>query len=301
MRLKAKPHETPAPARLAMRPIIRALMSESAFDDDAFLAQHLSAQRERLACHRADGEALWLWRIDAAPRHRRALALVARLSGTPALRPPAVIAPAAAVTALQAAWLTLAEHGIRVPRVAAQSATALLLRGPAGEPFTGATLASDLAAAHGGELPVLWQQGLALLDGVHAAGLSLGGAFADQLPRCADARLACIGAAAAGGAGEPPELGQVRDALGYLWSTASHLHLGGQREAARALWQAWVAQPLRGDAFRALLARHLAALSWLRYLPPDSRWGSTIYQMRAAYEQAVKPRYGESPALDSAS
>lgn len=272
-------------------------MSESAFDDDAFLAQHLSAQRERLACHGADGEALWLWHIDAAPRHRNALTLVARLSGTPALRPPAVIAPADAIVALQAAWRTLAEHGIRVPRVAAQAATALLLRGPEGQPFTGATLASDLAAAHGGELPVLWQQGLALLDGVHAAGLSLGGAFADQLPRCADSRLGVLVVHA----DVPPELAQVRDALGYLWSTASHLHLGGQREAARALWQAWVAQPLRGDAFRTLLARHLAALSWLRYLPPDSRWGSAIYQMRAAYEQAVKPRYGEAPALDSAS
>lgn len=276
-------------------------MAEHRFDDDAFLAQHLNVQHERLACHRADGEALWLWRADALPRHRRMLALVARLSGTPALRPPAAIAPATALAALQAPWRTLAERGVCVPRVAAQTETALLLRGPEGQPFTGTTLASELAAAHGGELLEFWQQGLALLDGVHAAGLSLGGAFADQLPRCADGRLACIGGPAAGGAGEPPERGQVRDALGYLWSTAGHLHLGGQREAARALWRTWVARPVRGDAFRALLSRHLAALSWLRYLPPDSRWGNAIYQMRAAYEQAVQPRYGEVPTPDSAS
>jgi len=53
---------------------------------------------------------------------------------------------------------------------------------------------------------------------------------------------------------------------------------------------------VRGHAFRTALTQHLSRLSWLRYLPPDSRWGSATYQMRAAYEQATRPRYGEAPA-----
>ena len=266
-------------------------------DHAAFLAQHLPAQREPLACHATDGGYVWL-RRTAAPAHplqRGGLALAARLSHTPALRPSVPADGAAALDGLR----TLAAHGLRVPDVLAQDGAGFLLRDPDGGARPCMTLDAALhaAAAEGaGPALALWRQGLALMDHAHAAGLSLGGAFAGDLLVCADGALACTRAEAIAAPLPAPELRQVRDALAYLWSTAAPLHQAGLREAARPVWREWVASPVRGEPFRGALAQHLSRLSWLRYLPPDSRWGSAIYQMRAAYEQAMAPRYGEAPA-----
>jgi len=268
-------------------------------DYTAFLAQHLPAQHARLACHALDGGHVWLWRASASrhPMQRRSLALVAGLSRAPALRP----LPAVDAAAQRRGLRILQDHGLRAPQVLASHGDGLLLRAPGGGARLPATLDAALQAAAGedaGALLALWQQGLAVLDAAHAAGLGLGGALACGLLVGADGQLACTDVDPAPAAAPAPELRQVRDALGYLWSTAGCLHQAGLREAARPLWSAWVARPVRGDAFRAALAQHLARLSWLRYLPPDSRWGSGIYQMRAAYDQAVTPRYGEDPAPD---
>lgn len=266
-------------------------------DYAAFLAQHLPAQTAQLACYALGDSHVWLWRAGALghPVQRRLLALVARLSHTPALRLP----PAADVATQRQGLQALDAHGLRAAQVLASHDGGLLLRDPGSGSCTPATLEAALHTAGSDSadaLLALWRQGLALIDAAHAAGLSLRGALASDLRVCADQGLACTGVDGAGANPLPIELRQVRDALGYLWSTAGCLHLAGQREAARPLWDAWVTSPVRGDAFRATLAQHLSRLSWLRYLPPDSRWGSATYQMRAAYEQATRPRYGETPA-----
>lgn len=265
-------------------------MTEPHPDHAAFLAQHLPTQRQHLACHELGGQQVWLWRT--APSSHRLLALVARLSHTPALRP----LPSAKRTADLAAELAqLSAHGLRTPHVLAHGAAGLLMQVPGDTGHGAITLEAALhaAALEGADAVLaLWQRGLALMDAVHASGLSLGGAPTDTLLVDENEPLICAGLDASAPEALTPELRQVRDALAYLWATAGHLHQAGLRDRARPLWRDWVARPVRGDAFRAALARHLARLSWLRYLPPDSRWGSATYQMRAAYELATTPRYG---------
>ena len=263
-------------------------------DYDAFLARHLRAQSQRLACHELEGRQVWLWR--AAPSSHRALALVARLSHTPALRP---LAPTRAPADLAAELQQLQAQGVRTPRVLACHASGLLMRMPGDITPNATTLDAALhaAALEGADrVLALWQRGLALMGRVHASGLSLGGTPASTLLADAQEPLICAGLDASASEALAPELRQVRDALAYLWATAGHLHQAGLRETARPLWRDWVAHPARGDAFRGALAQHLSRLSWLRYLPPDSRWGTSIYQMRAAYELATTPRYGADEA-----
>lgn len=268
-------------------------------DYHAFLAQHLPGQREPLASHLLPGGRVWLRRCSppAHPLRTRLLALVARLSNCPALQPQPGADAAAEIRQLE----VLIAHGLCVPTLLASNAQGWLMADPQGS--DGASTPLDAALHHaadhsGGAALALWRQGLALLDALHAAGLSLGGALASDLLLRTDGLPACTHIDTGATRALSPELCQVRDALAWLWSTAGILHQAGLREAARAPWNAWVANPVRGDAFRAALARHLARLSWLRYLPPDTRWGRNLYRMRAAYELAVPPRYGDTSQPD---
>ncbi|QEA13104.1 hypothetical protein [Comamonas flocculans] len=265
-------------------------MTPVATDPAAFLARQLPAQQLPLARYRLGEECtVWLRRArpGAHPLQRRLWALAARLSRVPALR-PLPMAGAAACAAAQAARLReFAGQGLPVAQVLAQQGDGLLL-GDAGT----TSLAQELAQApHAEALLTLWQQGLALIDGVHAHGLSLGSALPQHMVRGPEGALTLVYLPPDPAALLPAPLCQVRDALSYLYASAMLLHAGGAREAARPLWQAWLDGPARAPGFRQALQAQLTRLSWLRYLPPDARWGHAAWQLRAAYEQAVSLQY----------
>lgn len=267
-------------------------------DYASFLARQRAVQHTPLAAHLLNGQTFWLRRANTFTHPVRGglLALAARLSRTPALRPLPPAPMAREVEQLR----EFSRYDIPVPEIVASDEGGFLLRDPNDEAQTCLPLSEALLQVSGADATLgLWLQGLALLDTLHAAGLSLGGALAGDLLVCSNGTLACTHLDASALRTLSAELCQVRDALGWLWSTAGLLHQAGLREAARPLWNAWVARPVRSDAFRSALAQHLLRLSWLRYLPPDSRWGSAIYQMRAGYELAVRPRYGDATAPDT--
>lgn len=265
-------------------------------DYAAFLAQHLPTQSGRLARYAMDdGSCVWLRRPWATPHPVQGTlwGWATRLARTPALRPLIPLEGSAAIAREAQRLAQFAAQGLRVPAVLAHSEAGLLV-----SHIGHGTVATDslfkemeAAASDPAAMLALWQQGLALMDRVHAAGMFLGSAFARHMVRGPDGALACVDLSEDSGAQLPPHLCQVRDALSYLYDTAMLVHAAGAREAARPLWQAWTAQTLRGEAFRDALKEHLARLSWLRYLPPDARWGHAAWQLRAAYEQATRLRY----------
>lgn len=267
-----------------------------ALDHAAFLMQQLPRQRTRLAHYEYGGETVWLKRASP-PRsggRRRLLATVARLAHLPALRPLPRTDGAAAIATEAARLHSFTTHGLRVPQVLAECADGLLMH-DLGEPTQpAAPLVNEIEAAiAAGSRPVLalWQQGLALLDAVHAQGLCLSHASAHHMVRCPDGTLACVDLDDDPAAHLPLPTCQVRDALAYLHSTAWLLHAAGARELAREPWNVWLQNPVRSATFRETLATTAAGLTWLRYLPPDDRWGHEAYRLRAMYEQLVALRY----------
>lgn len=102
--------------------------------------------------------------------------------------------------------------------------------------------------------------------------------------RCPDGAIACIDFEDDPLSALPLALCQLRDALAYAHSTALALLQAGAQQQARALWNAWLAQPLRGAEFQAALQSTLLRLAWLRRLPQDRRWGRDAQRMRAAHD-----------------
>lgn len=282
--------------RIIFAPPARTAMPHESPDYAAFLAEQLPRQHARVAHYALGDEHVWLKRAGrphGAWRYRL-LGAVARGARLPALSPVPNPGGTAAIATEIARLAAFAAHGLRVPEVLAAQTDGFLMRDLGGGAQAARSLGDEIEAQipHGADAVLApWREGLALLDAVHARGLCLSQAFARNMVRCADGQIACIDFEDDPAAHLPLPLCQVRDALAWLHSTAGFLHAAGARESARAIWSAWLAEPVRDDAFRAAFAQTVARLTWLRYLPPDRRWGRDAYRLRAAYEQAVKLRY----------
>ena len=262
-------------------------------DYAAFLAQQLPLQQTLVAAHMLGGERLWLKRAGA--RHGmagyRLLGWIARLARLPALRPvPNRGGQTAIATELQR-LRTLAGCGLRVPQVLAACDDGFLMRDLGDGQQAAPSLSDQIEAA----LPhsctavlALWREGLATLDAVHAQGQCLSQAFARNLVRCADGAIACIDFEDDPAATLALPLCQVRDGLTYVHSTAVFLHQAGAQEEARRLWQDWLHRPVRSPAFGLAMQETVARLGWLRYLPPDRRWGRDAWRLRAAHDLLTK-------------
>lgn len=265
-------------------------------DYATFLAQQAPLQSVPLAVHELQGEHVWL--RHGAHEHRgmrhRLLSLIARAARLPMLRPSPQADARTTIAGELARLQTFSTYGIRVPHVLASGDDAFLMSDLRGSLPGAPSLQQEVEAAipaGSDAVLTLWQQGLQALDAVHAQGLCVGRAFAQAMVRCPDGVIGFTDLHDDPAARLALAQGQARDALAYLFSTAGLLHMAGAREPARALWAQWLAQPVRGDAFRAAVQQAVTRLTWLRYLPPDQRWGHAAWQLRAAYEQATKLQY----------
>ncbi len=261
----------------------------NAADAAAFLARQLPQQRGLLAHYELGGARVWLKR--AGPRHGmagyRALGLAARLLGLAALTPVPNRGGRAAIATEVRRLGALASQGVPVPQVLAAAEDGFLMAdlGAPGRPA--ASLAHELdAALPDGAAAVLapWTEGLDTLAAVHARGQCLSQAFARNLVRGADGRIACIDFEDDPAAALPLATCQLRDLLCYVHSTALHLVQVQALAAARAAWRRRLAQPQYGAGFQAALAHTLARLAWLRHLPADRRWGRDAQRLRAGWE-----------------
>ena len=133
----------------------------------------------------------------------------------------------------------------------------------------------------------LWRLGLQTLDAVHGHQQCLSQAFARNMVRCPDGAIACIDFEDDPLSALPLALCQLRDALAYAHSTALALRQAGAQQEARALWNDWLTQPLRGADFQAALQGTLTRLTWLRHLPQDRRWGRDAQRLRAAHDLLI--------------
>lgn len=260
------------------------------------LARLAPLQSVPLAVHELQGEQVWL--RHAARDHwgmrRRLLGWIARTARLPMLNPPPLADARTTIAGELARLQAFSICGIRVPQVLASGGEAYVMSdlrgGLPGAPSLQQEIETAIAAGSDAVL-ALWRQGLLALDAVHAHGLCVGHAFAHAMVRCPDGVIGFTDLRDAPAAELPLVQGQARDALAYLFSTAGLLHLAGAREAARAPWTEWLAQPVRDDAFRAVVQQAVTRLTWLRYLPPDARWGRDAWCLRAAWEQAISLHY----------
>jgi hypothetical protein len=262
----------------------------SAADYAAFLARQLPLQRWPIDHYLLDGEQVWLKR--AGPGNGlwryRLLGAAAALLRLPVLRPVPNRGGQTAIATEVRRLRALAAQGLRVPVVLAAQPGGFLMShlGVPGQRTT-ASLAKALraAVAQGADavLP-LWRQGLDLLDDVHSRGLCLSQAFARNMVLCPDGALACVDFEDDPAAALPLPVCQARDALCYLHSTAVYLAEVRTLAAARAIWHDWLAQPVRGEAFRAVLRQSVRRLRWLCHLPQGPRWGRDAQRLRAAYD-----------------
>ena len=270
-------------------------------DHARFLDEHLPQQPGSIASYfvaAPDGSSqcaqLWLKRARAPNSllGYRLLGLLARLLHLPVLQaipnPGGTAAIATEVQRLQ----QLASAGVRVPELLACNAQGLLMRhlGEPGVPLPSLAdeldvLGKQVAAGEADEQALLdlWQQGLSLLDEVHAQGLYLSQAFARNMVRCPDGAIAVIDFEDDPGTVLALPLCQLRDVLCYVHSSALYLLLADCLDIARSLWRAWLASSTRDAEFQQHLQTTLHRLHWLRHLPAEHRWGRDLQRLRAAH------------------
>ena len=278
------------------------IFTKYAMDHARFLDEHLPQQQGSIASYfvaapdgSSQSEHLWLKRARApnSPLGYRLSGLLARLLRLPVLQaipnPGGTAAIATEVQRLQ----QLASAGVRTPELLAYNAQGLLMRhlGEPGVPLP--SLADELdvlgkqVAAGQADKPALlgvWQQGLSLLDEVHAQELYLSQAFARNMVRCPDGAIAAIDFEDDPGTVLSLPLCQLRDVLCYVHSSALYLLLADCMGAARPLWRAWLADSGRSAAFLQPLQTTLRRLHWLRHLPAERRWGRDLQRLRAAHQ-----------------
>lgn len=256
-------------------------------DPATFLLQQLPLQQANVHSYRLGEEQVWLKK--AGPRHGmgryRLLGLLAWLTRLPLLRPvPNLGGPAAIATEAQR-LRSLADHGLRVPQVLAESPQGLLLQhlGHAGAPTPSLDGELHAAQAQGPQAVLaLWRDGLHALALVHARGACLSQAFARNLVRCPDGVLGYIDFEDDPAAALPLALCQARDLLCYVHSSALYLRQSGALPSARGHWRTWLAA--QDPALAQLLGHSVQRLAWLRHLPTDRRWGRDLQRARAAYD-----------------
>lgn len=252
-------------------------------DYAAFLHRMLAQQRPGVTSHRIGNERVWLKK--AGPRHSRfryqLLALIARTLRLDVLTPVPNLGGEAAIATESRRLRALAESGLRVPRVLAQSSEGLLISdlGQDGRTATVFNERLEQAAASGPvALLAAWREGLAAIAGVHARGAYLSQAFARNLMHCPDGVVGFIDFE--DDPGETLSLAecQARDWLSYLHSTALPLR-ASRPDGAGEAWQAALADA--DPAVRERLALAARRMRWLRKLPKGRRWGRDTQRVRA--------------------
>lgn len=256
-------------------------------DYPAFLRQQAASQTRSIAQYLPPGEQLWLKKAGArnSLARYRLMGILARLLRLPLLTPVPNLGGERAIATEARRLRDLAALGIHVPELLAVQRDALLLRhlGIPGMPTPSlANEMRDAVPAGAAAVLALWQQGLAAVEQVHAAGSYLSQAFARNMVRCADGAVGFIDFEDDPGEVLSLALCQTRDALCFAHSSALALHEAGALAAARPLWAAWVA---RGSpAMQAALAQSAQRLSALRHLPTTRRLGRDLQRARAAHD-----------------
>lgn len=253
-------------------------------DYAAFLRRMVVQQPAGIASHRLGGERVWLKK--AGPRHGRLryqlLALIARTLRLDVLTPVPNPGGEAAIAIESRRLRALAESGLRVPRVLAQSPEGLLISdlGQEGRACTVFHERLEQAAAAGpAALLATWHEGLAALAGVHARGAYLSQAFARNLVHCPDGVIGFIDFEDDPGESLSLAECQARDWLSYLHSTALPLR-ASKPEGAGQAWHDALAPA--DPAVRERLAQAAQRMRWLRSLPAHRRWGRDTQRVRAA-------------------
>ncbi|WP_280191802.1 hypothetical protein [Delftia sp. PS-11] len=255
-------------------------------DYDAFLRAHVLSQPISIQRHDRGDETIWVKRAGASnPAWRyRALALLAAGLRLPVLRPVPNPGGHEALRTEVRRLRQLERRGLRVPAVLAECEHGFAMRhlGRPGVEAPSLGNAMEAALSQGGEATLaLWRQGLQALRQVHDSGDCLSQAFARNMVCCADGVIGFIDFEDDPAAHLPLPLCHVRDALCYAHSTAWILHQAGAQQAARAAWQDFT-QSMAPQA-RALLARTVAQMGWVRRLPESRRLGRDMQRLRMAY------------------
>lgn len=248
-----------------------------------FLRRMLAQQRQGVASHRIGHERVWLKK--AGPRHSRLryqlLALISRTLRLDMLTPVPNLGGEAAIATEARRLRALAEAGLRVPRVLAQTAEGLLISdlGQDGRPATVFNERLEQAAANGPvALLAAWQEGLRAIAAVHARGAYLSQAFARNLMHCPDGVIGFIDFEDDPGEALSIAECQARDWLSYLHSTALPLR-ASKPEGAGEAWRATLEEA--DPAVRERIALAAVRVRWLRKLPAHRRWGRDTQRVRA--------------------
>lgn len=252
-------------------------------DYAAFLRSALPQQTRGVASHRLGGERVWLKR--AGPRHSlfryRLLALLSRAFRLDVLTPVPNLGGEAAIATEAQRLRSLAEAGVRVPRVLAQQADGLLISdmGQGGRAAVVLNERLDHAAASGpAALLAVWREGLDAIAAVHARDAYLSQAFSRNLMHCPDGGIGFIDFEDDPGATLTLAECQTRDWLSYLHSTALLVHASAPRAGA----EHWHAALADADAsVRERIAHAAQRMRWLRHLPKGRRWGRDTQRVRA--------------------
>ena len=252
-------------------------------DYAAFLRRMLGQQTQGVASHRIGPERVWLKK--AGPRHSRfryqLLALIARTLRLDMLTPVPNLGGEAAIATESRRLRALAESGLRVPRVLAQSPQGLLIS-DLGQNGRAATVFNERLeqAVASGPVALLstWREGLAAIAAVHARGAYLSQAFARNLMHCPDGVIGFIDFEDDPGETLSIAECQARDWLSYLHSTALPLR-ASKPEGAGEAWRATLAQA--DPAVRERIALAARRMRWLRSLPAHRRWGRDTQRVRA--------------------
>ncbi|MDA7418712.1 hypothetical protein PGB34_20255 [Xenophilus arseniciresistens] len=249
----------------------------------AFVRRMLPQQDQGVASHRIGNERVWLKK--AGPRHSRLryqlLALISRTLRLDMLTPVPNLGGETAIATEARRLRALAESGLRVPRVLAQTADGLLISdlGRDGRPATVFNERLEQAAASGPvALLAAWREGLEAIAAVHARGAYLSQAFARNLMHCPDGVIGFIDFEDDPGEALSIAECQARDWLSYLHSTALPLR-ASKPEGAGEAWRATLAQA--DPAVRERIALAARRVRWLRNLPAHRRWGRDTQRVRA--------------------
>lgn len=254
----------------------------------AFLSQHLPKQQGLVASYDFAGQVVWLKKAGARHGMWRyyLLGLLARVTRMPALRPVPNLGGQAAIATEVRRLRGLRAAGVRVPQVLAFLPDGFLMSHLGATGQAGSSLAAEMErVAHSGtpeRALALWLEGLDFIASVHSKGQCLSQAFARNLVRCADGALGAVDFEDDPSSALPLALCQLRDVLAYLHSSALYLAEADALPAARARWQAWLAQT--PESLRQQLHETAARMRWLRHLPQDRRWGRDAQRLRAAYD-----------------
>lgn len=248
-----------------------------------FLRHAIAQQTQGMASHRIGGERVWLKK--AGPRHSRfryqLLAVIARTLRLDVLTPVPNLGGEAAIQTESRRLRALAESGLRVPRVLAQSPEGLLIS-DLGQDGRGAIVFNEKleqAAAIGPvALLATWRDGLAAIAAVHARGAYLSQAFSRNLMLCPDGVIGFIDFEDDPGETLSIAECQARDWLSYLHSTALPLR-ASKPEGAGEAWRTLLADA--DPAVRERIALAARRMRWLRNLPKHRRWGRDTQRVRA--------------------